>query len=462
MKPGFRSVFSLILGLCLIFGALCPRAAASDDRYWFRDPPPAEENDPSDPNAAQNITDYSLLDGFYGFYQCGFLFDGRTTASEASVDSAEITLKSDRDMGWLYLIFDELYGSYTLINNETGQEATCGDSGFLHEAVDLTALFGGPVNSLTLRFSRGPVRLCELSVFTPGYLPGYVQVWEPAKEKQTDLILFSTHGDDDQLFFAGLLPYYCALDYEVLVVYMSDHRNCHTVRVHEMLDGLWAAGVRTYPVLGSFPDYPVDTLSGAYAFFEFFGLTRDDLIEFILTQLRRYQPLVVVGHDFYGEYGHGQHMAYAECLAEALELSGDPSRYPELAETYGVWEVPKAYFHLYQENPIVMDWDTPMEELKGLTPFQVSQLYAYPQHRSQQRSWVSNWINGRGFTVTRADEITSYSPCHYGLYRSTVGEDVAKNDFFENLLSYAQQEEACKPPPIVYTELPDPPPRHLR
>lgn len=389
MKAALIRSVSMLLCLCLLAG-LCPSASAAGPRYWYRYPIPPEENDPSDPNAAQNISGHSLLDGFYGFYQSDFLFDGRTTFAEPSVDSAYITL--------------------------------------------------------TIRFPHGSVSLCEISVFTPGYLPGYVQVWEPAKEGQTDLILFSTHGDDDQLFFAGLLPYYCALDYEVLVVYMSDHSNCHSVRVHEMLNGLWAVGVTTYPVLGDYPDLATKSLSNAYALFQIFGITRDDLIGFILEQLRRYQPLVVVGHDFNGEYGHGQHMAFAECLAAALELSGDPTQYRESANAYGTWEVPKAYFHLYPENPVVMDWDTPMEALNGLSPFQVSQLYGYPQHLSQQSSWVSNWINGQNFSITRADQITSYSPCLYGLYRSTVGADVLKNDFFENLQNYSRKKTGHAPP----------------
>ena len=35
-----------------------------------------------------------------------------------------------------------------------------------------------------------------------------------------------------------------------------------------------------------------------------------------------------------------------------------------------------------------------------------------------------------------------YSPCKYGLFRSTVGEDVEKNEFFENL-------EGFRRPPIL-------------
>ena len=469
MKNRFISSLSILLCLCLLFSCLLPFAAAEETGgetgsdtdtgtdsggdtgdvpatepptiYYHRDPPSLEENDPNDPDAAQNISGYKLITDYTGYYRCGFLFDKRIYQAGTSGNGASITLEYEDGMGWLYFLFDMEYGAYTIVNNDTGEKATCGEDLFLHEAIDLVSLFGSPVKSLTVLFENGPVSILELYVYTPGYLPDYVQVWEKPKDGETDLILFSTHGDDEQLFFAGLLPYYCALDYEVLVVYMTAHRGSNTVRFHEMLNGLWGVGVTAYPVCGNFPDFFARNLPEAYTFFLNAGVTQEDLVGFITEQLRRYQPMVVVGHDFNGEYLHGQHMAYAECLAEAVQISSDPSRYPESAASWGVWDVPKAYFHLYQENPIVMNWDTPMEELDGMTPFQVTQMYGYSQHISQRESWVSNWINGFHFNITRADQIETYSPCQFGLYRSNVGEDVAKNDFFENVVSHVQQAE---------------------
>ena len=222
---------------------------------------------------------------------------------------------------------------------------------------------------------------------------------------------------------------------------MIDHSVRQSYRLHEMLNALWICGVHTYPVFGEFSDFYEEDLALAYRIYEREGVTRDDIIGYVVKQLRQYKPKVVVGHDFAGEYSHAQHMVYADCLAAAVDVSHDPSQFSKSAEAYGVWDVPKAYFHLYEENPIVMDWDTPMEELDGYTPFEVTQLLAYPQHVSQQESWVSNWINGNYFTIDKASQITEYSPCEYGLYRTTVGEDVAKNDFFENVLSHVQQAE---------------------
>jgi len=428
---------------CLLFAFFAP-PVISADAFPVRRPAPDQENDPNDPDAAQNISGTGLVTEMSGFYSVDFLFNGRKVTGLTSDGNVTLTLAHPDGIGWLYFIFLKEYGAYTVINNDTGDRVTCGTDNFLHEVVDLCTLFGSAVSSVTVEFSNGPVGLCELYAYTPGYLPAYVQQWELPKEGKTDLILFSTHGDDDQLFFAGLLPCYSALGYEVLVVYMTDHRNNVQNRIHEMLNGLWAVGLRTYPVFGSFDDFFCNDLETAYTIFEQHGTTKDDLVGFITEQLRRYKPQVVVGHDFNGEYRHGQHMAYADSLAAALEAGKDPAEFPESAERFGTWDVPKAYFHLYEENPIVMDWDTPMEALDGMTPFEVTQLRGYPQHESQCNSWVSQWINGAGFSISKASQILTYSPCQYGLYKTTVGADVLKNDFFENLTSYKEQERLAE------------------
>lgn len=390
---------------------------------------------------AQNISGTKLITQSSGFSSTGYLFDGTLTSGNSSNGSASLTLEYADGIGSLYLIFKLDYGAYTVTDNSSNQSITCGENGFLHEFVDLEAAFGTAPASVTIRFDNGTVKLNELYAFTSGETPDFVQKWQAPADGATDIVLFSTHGDDEQLFFAGLLPYYAqGLGYRVQVVYLTDHRNNTQVRVHEMLNGLWAVGVTAYPVFGEFDDFLLETKEATYAQFKKLGTSKEDIMAFVVEQLRRFKPLVVVGHDFAGEYSHGQHMVYAEVLAEALEISNDPEQYVLSADTYGVWDVPKAYFHLYGENQIVMDWDTPMEELDGMTPFEVTQKLGFPCHESQQWTWFYKWINGKTTPITKASEIATYSPCLYGLYRSTVGEDVEKNDFMENLTNYAELE----------------------
>jgi hypothetical protein len=132
-------------------------------------------------------------------------------------------------------------------------EHICGEYSFLHDFLDLVAIFGTAPSSVTLRFETGKVRLNNLYAFTTGETPDFVQKWQPPADGNADMILFSTHGDDDQLFFAGLLPYYAnAKDYTVQVMYLTNHRNENDARVREMLNGLWAVGCDTYPVFGQY------------------------------------------------------------------------------------------------------------------------------------------------------------------------------------------------------------------
>lgn len=396
-------------------------------------------------STAADISGVDLVSEYHGFQGVNYLFDGNLLESISSRETSSLTLEYAQGIGSVYILYNDEYGPYTVTDNTTGRIVTAGEQYFLHEYLDLVAMFGTAPTSVTLSYTNGKHQIQEIFVYTTGEVPGFVQKWEQPMDDKTDIILFSTHGDDEHLFFAGLLPYYAQCrDCQVQVIYLTNHFNTLPSRIHEMLNGLWAVGITTYPVFGPFRDFPKETLYDAYFTFNSQGVYRKDIVEFVVEQIRRFNPQVVVGHDFDGEYGHGQHMVYADCLSEAILVSNDPGQYPESAEMYGVWEVSKAYFHLYEENQVVMDWDTPMDELDGMTPFEVSQLLGYACHKSQQFTRFTKWIHGDDGTITKATEIEKYSPCLYGLYFSTVGPDIHKNDLFENLTTYAEQERLAE------------------
>lgn len=384
---------------------------------------------------ARKLPGLSMVTSHRGDHPANWLFDGNTVKGFALTSGYHLTLAHDEGIGYLYLIFDIEYGPYRLINNDTGEEFTAGQNGYLHELLDLTEIFGQTPRSVTLRFENGTLRLNELTAYSAGELPDKVQRWEEPAEGGADLVLFSAHGDDEQIFFAGLLPYYAGeLGYQVQVVYLTNHRNVDNQRCHEMLNGLWAVGVRSYPVFGTFGDYLSTTKDKAYSSFAYMGVTKDMLLDFVVEQVRRFRPRVAVGHDpINGEYGHGAHFLYAELLCEAAELASDPESFPESAEAYGLWDVPKVYLHLYPENPIVMDWDQPLERFGGKTAFEVTRDIGFAYHWSQQIAF--------GSYITPYDNALEmpYSPAYYGLYRSTVGLDVQGGDMFENLLTYDQE-----------------------
>lgn len=386
---------------------------------------------------AEDISNYDTITECVGLPEYA-LFDEQVIFGGTSEDGAYFTLEHEKCIGSIYIIFQYEYGPYELVNNDTGEVVTVGQDRFLHQFLDMKELFGACPTSVTVRLNEGPVSINDMSVFTPGKVPDYVQRWKLPKEGETDLILFSTHADDEHLFFAGILPYYGAeLDYEVLVVYLTGHRNFTPIRAHEILNGLWAVGIDTYPIIGNFTDFNRNTKELTYYWFELIGEGKDKLLGYVVEQMRRFKPKVVVAHDFLGEYGHGQHMVYADLVAQALEISNDPEQYPELAEAYGVWDVPKAYFHLYKENEIVMDWDQPLESFDGMTAFEVSVNLGFQKHVTQVGYF--EWYY-KGFPDAKS--LPLHNPCYFGLYRSTVGEDVQKNDFFENVTTYAQDRQA--------------------
>lgn len=409
---------------------------------------------------AENISAETLVAEQYGGTSIHRLFDGRFMESIKFRSGGTITLEHEQGIGSLYILFGLEYGAYTVTNEETGANCTFGQAGFLHEFLDLEAAFGEAPQRVTLSFENGEAQISEIYAFTSGAVPDFVQRWQLPLEGESDLVLFSTHGDDEQLFFAGMLPYYSAeLGYNVQVVYMTGHRNVTVRRSHEMLDGLWAVGIRNYPVFGPFGDYNSQSLDAAYQTYRNKGITREEILSFVVENVRRFRPKVAVGHDLLGEYGHGMHMIYSELLCEASEISMDPDRFPESAQQYGTWDIPKTYLHLYGENQLWMNWDIPLESFDGMTAYEVTRDLGFPCHVSQQ-SYYSGYFAGK---ETAAD-ITENSPCEFGLFRSTVGADQEKTDFFEHVTTYAedarleaerQAEEAAEQEAGQATEEPD-------
>ena len=419
MKLFFRRFLLWALCVCTLVG-FCVSAAADEEK-------------------AKDISDDVTI-SCTGYEDLAFLTNGDLTDYVKSTGSCTMKIKSsEANISSLYLLFNLEYGEYVITNEATGATFTAGTNDFLHEYIDLAEAFGGPVQSISIRFGNGIVRLSEVCCFTQGQTPDFVQKWERPLDSGADIMLLSTHGDDEQLFFAGLFPLYAAeRDYQVQVVYFTNHRTNTYKRTHEMLNGMWATGVKYYPVFGEFEDFLRETMSATYAEYEALGRTKEEMLGFVVEQLRRFKPQVVIGHDFKGEYSHGMHMVYTDLLVQALDITNDPTAYPELADKYGLWDVPKTYIHLYNKNPIVIDYDVPLESFDGMTAFEVTQKIGYPCHESQQFTWFTKWINGKNVKITKATQIKTYNPCHFGLYRSTVGEDVLKNDFMENITPYAE------------------------
>lgn len=254
--------------------------------------------------------------------------------------------------------------------------------------------------------------LCEARVYEKDRVPEMVQQWEQLPEK-LDMLVISTHQDDEMLFFGGTIPYYAMQGKKVGVVYMA---NCSRERYAEAMDGLWSCGLKYHPIFVGFRDVKLDSYNDTV---DIWGM--DNTVNTLVDLIRKYRPEVIVTHDINGEYGHNQHKVTCAAVRSAVSQAGDPAISPDSASTYGTWTPKKLYIHLFDQNEIYMSvYDEPVEELGGMSMTQIATI-GYSKHVSQQ-----NYFSMEEHGV-------KYDNRKYGLAFTTVGEDVEKNDFFENV-----------------------------
>ena len=255
------------------------------------------------------------------------------------------------------------------------------------------------------------VSLSTVRVYADDYPRHAVQTWQESPEK-LDLLLVSTHQDDELLFLGGTLADYAARGASVNVLYTAEGER---MRMREALDGLWTAGLRGYPIVLGLPDEMSMSEKQAASRWEKFEPQK-----LLVRAFRQYKPEVIVTQDFNGEYGHGQHKATVAMTAEGVRLAADPNYDPESVQMYGTWQVKKLYVHCYKENETVMDWSRPLDETGVITPLFLTKE-AYDKHRTQQAY----------FSIQKSDK--EYDNSRFGLYFTAVGPDENKNDFLEHI-----------------------------
>lgn len=283
----------------------------------------------------------------------------------------------------------------------------------------LYAEFPPQTGRLRLVFDSGVRALSlavdELYLFSEGERDETIaHIWQPTVEK-ADILFLTTHPDDEILWFGGAIPTYAgARGMRTAVVYAT----CDVhYRMQELLNGLWHCGVRTYPVIGNFNDFCTFRYEDVLL-----NWGEKALTDFLVRQIRAMQPEVLVTQDLNGEYGHANHIAVARTCVKAVHLAADESYAGggSLAE-FGPWQVKKFYVHLGEKPTTVMDWHVPLDSFGGKDAYQVA-VEAFAFHHSQA---------GDKYHVHDVGE--PYDSSLYTLLFSTVGEDVAGKDFFENL-----------------------------
>ena len=327
-----------------------------------------------------------------------------------------ITAPEGKPIAGLYVCFGNMPESWEIQTSDDGKDwftAVPGDTRFLHAYVALPQ----PAQHVRLAVTsekKTALRINDLFVLSEGDLPDWVQVWQPTEEK-ADILFLSTHPDDELIFFGGAIPTYAVEQQRKVVVAYFTRSN--TTRSSELLNGLWHMGVRTYPVIGTFKDSYAKNLKAAYKS----AGGKGKVNEWIVGLYRQYKPEVVVTQDTNGEYGHKQHMMIADAAQNCIALAANEDEFTASTIAYGTWQVKKLYLHLYPENQITFDWTVPLKSMNGATGIELAEE-AYTLHKTQASS---------GMSVTETG--TKYDNRVFGLAFTTVGEDVRKDDFLENI-----------------------------
>ena len=332
-----------------------------------------------------------------------------TVTIPAGLDAALLTLE------WLKIpdfFTVQLTGRDGNVLSETVYE-----TGFYADSVPLSE----DVASVRITPSGKRPALATLRVYPSAYAAHAVQSWRKLPAK-VDLMLFTAHQDDELLFFGGMIPYYTAVGKTVAVTYLTE---CSRDRIREALDGLWTTGLRFHPVVMGWRDVDVGSMKVGMSVWK--QATPDPQRD-IVRLIRKYRPDVIATQDFNGEYGHVQHRLNAELTSKAAELAADPAYDPDFG--LDPWEVKKVYSHLYEKNQILLDWNQPLEAETGFTSLMLA-TEALDKHRSQTHY----------FKMERQG--VEYDNRLFGLVYSTVGEDVLKNDLFENVPEFREPYEVA-------------------
>lgn len=267
--------------------------------------------------------------------------------------------------------------------------------------------------SVEITAKENPFDLNEMTVLGRERLPDWLPNPEPPVE-QTDFLIITTHPDDEWIFLGGVYPIYGAeRGYTGTFAYITTPS---AGRVHEAINSVWSAGVKTMPYFLGLQDIPASASTRAKMSF------KEDAALALARLYRQIKPLVVVTQDpVNGEYGHWQHIVSAEAALEAVALAENPAFDPESAEQYGTWSVRKVYQHMAEDGRILLNIDEPLAAYGGMTAFEVAER-AFAEHQSQQQYSYRPSKKTEGY----------YDMRRFGLTYTAVGPDTG-SDMFENI-----------------------------
>ncbi len=388
---------ALMLGLLLLF-AMLPASAAEEEMI------------------AQNLSKDCKYTADFKLHADRLIDEDFDTVQRVNKGKTiTVSWKDSVPVASIYLSFYYAPVDYTVFQYDADNNKLSEEKGILLYNNVIPTL--PETRKISIRADADECGFCSLYAYGEGSIPDY-HPFEPTVEK-ADYMTFAMHPDDDVLFLGAVYPI-CEAEKGLkgvsMIMSTKLPEKIQRQRRQEDLNGAWILGLRTQPVFGGFPDIPQD-------YYKKFGhtFTKDDVTRYAVAQIRKYKPEIVFTQDLNGEYGHWQHKVLAEGVLAAVPLAANPDYKPKGYPASEPWEVKKLYIHLYHQNKIVLDVNSPIEGLGGMTAFEAAQE-AFRCHASQTKK------------DNHHVSTTEYSIAEFGLAYTTVGNDTpGLNDLFEHI-----------------------------
>ena len=161
-----------------------------------------------------------------GYYSTKDITDDNFSTFLTKSKNYSITVECEENIKNVYIMYhDHATKGKILFDN---YENIVGQNGYLHELIKVN----NNVNTFKIQYDD-EFSIADIYIYNDDNLPDMVQDWKNLDT--ADLMLFTTHADDEQLFFAGLIPTYVDAGKKIQVVYFTRHTN-NVLRYHELLN----------------------------------------------------------------------------------------------------------------------------------------------------------------------------------------------------------------------------------
>ncbi|MDA2978673.1 MAG: mycothiol conjugate amidase Mca [Actinomycetota bacterium] len=129
---------------------------------------------------------------------------------------------------------------------------------------------------------------------------------------------------------------------------------------------------------------------------------RDDVLETLVTIVRRVKPDVMLGYDAHEFYPHPDHLRVHEMSALVFDAAGDPSRFPNVGEP---WQIKKLYAPMIFTKTRITTIHEAMIERTGSSPYE--RWMSMMDERAGPGRDVSR-INVKGFVEQSRDALRAH------------------------------------------------------